>query len=83
MLQAGNVRPTEVVSYTSKAVCTDVPEVFFLERYSAAYATEMAKFFGAVLENGPLPVTIEDGVKALELADAATRSWAEQKIITL
>jgi myo-inositol 2-dehydrogenase/D-chiro-inositol 1-dehydrogenase len=83
MLQAGNVRPTEVTSYTSKAVSTDVPEAFFLERYSAAYAAEMAQFFGALLESGPVPVTIEDGVKALELADAATRSWAEQKIITL
>ena len=77
------MRPTEVASFTSKAVSTDVPEAFFLERYSAAYATEMAQFFGAVLESGPVPVTIEDGVKALELADAATRSWAEQKIITL
>jgi myo-inositol 2-dehydrogenase/D-chiro-inositol 1-dehydrogenase len=76
-------RATTEVLLSSKAVCTDVPEAFFLERYSAAYATEMAQFFGAVLENGPVPVTIEDGVKALELADAATRSWAEQKIITL
>ena len=83
MLQAGNVRPTEVASYTSKAVSTDVPEAFFLERYSAAYATEMAQFFGAVRESGPVPITIEDGVKALELADAASRSWAEKKIITL
>jgi predicted dehydrogenase len=43
----------------------------------------MAQFFRAVVESGPVPVTIEDGVKALELADAADRSRAEQKIITL
>lgn len=83
MLQAGNVRPTEVVAYTTKAVSTDVPEAFFLERYRAAYAIEMAQFFQALRENGPVPTSIEDGVKALELADAATRSWAEGKIITL
>ena len=83
MLQAGNVRPTEVVTYTSKAVYTDVPEAFFLERYRAAYAIEMAQFFGALIEGRPVPTSIDDGVKALELADAATRSWAEQKIITL
>ena len=83
MLQAGNVRPTEVASYTSKAVSTDVPEAFFLERYSAAYATEMAQFFGAVREGGPVPITIEDRVRALETDDGASRSWAERKIITL
>jgi myo-inositol 2-dehydrogenase / D-chiro-inositol 1-dehydrogenase len=83
MLQAGNIRPTEVVSYTTKAVSTDVPEEFFLERYRAAYAIEMGRFFEALSKNSPVPTTIEDGVKALELADAAARSWAEQKIVML
>ena len=83
MLQAGNVRPTEVVAYTEKAVCADVPEPFFLERYRAAYAAEMAQFFEALTKGQPVPTSIDDGVKALELADAATRSWSEQKIITL
>jgi myo-inositol 2-dehydrogenase / D-chiro-inositol 1-dehydrogenase len=83
MLQAGNVRPTQVAAYTSNSVSTDLPEAFFLERYRAAYAIEMAQFFGALTEGKAVPTSIEDGVKALELADAATRSWAEQKIITL
>ena len=83
MLQVGNVRPTEVVAYTDKAVSTDVLEPFFLQRYRAAYAAEMAHFFD-VLENGKTVLTsVIDGVKALELADAATRSWREQKIISL
>jgi myo-inositol 2-dehydrogenase / D-chiro-inositol 1-dehydrogenase len=83
MLLAGNVRATEVVAYTTKAVCTDVPEAFFLERYRAAYAIEMAQFFKSLSEGKSVPTSVDDGVKALELADAATRSWAEQKIITL
>jgi myo-inositol 2-dehydrogenase / D-chiro-inositol 1-dehydrogenase len=83
MLQAGNVRPTQVAAYTSNSVSTDLPEAFFLERYRAAYAIEMAHFFDALTEGKPVPTSIEDGVKALELADAATRSWAERKIITL
>jgi myo-inositol 2-dehydrogenase/D-chiro-inositol 1-dehydrogenase len=83
MLQVGNVRPTEVVAYTDKAVSTDVLEPFFLQRYRAAYAAEMAHFF-EVLESGRSVLTsITDGVRALELADAATRSWREQKIIKL
>ena len=43
----------------------------------------MAHFFD-VLENGKTVLTsVVDGVKALELADAATRSWREGKIISL
>jgi myo-inositol 2-dehydrogenase/D-chiro-inositol 1-dehydrogenase len=83
MLQAGNVCPTQVEAYTSNSVSTDLPEAFFLERYRVAYAIEMAQFFGALTEGKPVPTSIEDGVKALELADAATRSWAEEKIIAL
>jgi myo-inositol 2-dehydrogenase/D-chiro-inositol 1-dehydrogenase len=83
LLQAGNVRPTEVIVSTAKAVSTDVPEVFFLERYQAAYAAEMTQFFEALINGRPVPTSIEDGVKALKLADAATRSWSEQKIISV
>ena len=37
-----------------------------------------------VLENdGTILTSVIDGVKALELADAATRSWREQMIISL
>ncbi len=83
MLQAGNHRPTEVVSSTASAVCADLPEHFFLERYRAAYANEMAHFFDSLASGKPLKTTIDDGLKALELADAATRSWQEGRIVTL
>ena len=83
MLQAGNVRPTEVTAYSKTAVSNDVPEAFFLERYRAAYALEIAHFFDAVKEGKPVRTTVADGLKALELADAATRSWREGTIIKL
>ena len=83
MLQAGNHRPTEVTAYGSQQVSTDLPEHFFLERYRAAYALEMAHFF-EVVQHGVTPrTTVEDGVKALELADAASRSWQENHLISL
>ena len=56
MLQFGNVRPTEVVARTDKAVSTDVLEPFLIQRYRAAYAAEMAHFFD-VLENGKTVLT--------------------------
>lgn len=83
MLQAGNHRPTEVTAYGGQHVSTDLPEHFFLERYRAAYALEMAHFFD-VVQRGVTPrTTVKDGVKALELADAATRSWQENRLISL
>ena len=81
MLQAGNHRPTEVVASTAESVSADKPEHFFLERYRAAYALEMAHFFDAIASGKPIRTTIEDGVKALELAEAATISWREKRIV--
>jgi myo-inositol 2-dehydrogenase/D-chiro-inositol 1-dehydrogenase len=83
MLQAGNHAPTEVVASTANAVCRDLPEHFFLERYRAAYANEMAHFFAVLAGREKLRTTIDDGVKALELADAATRSWREGTIVRM
>ncbi len=81
MLQAGNHAPTEVVASTSTAVSRDLPEHFFLERYRAAYANELAHFFAVLAGREKARTTIDDGVKALELADAATTSWKEGRIV--
>ena len=83
MLQAGNHRPTEVTSATAVHVSEDKPEHFFLERYRAAYANEMADFFDAVATKKPVRTSIDDGVKALELAEAATTSWRDKRIVEL
>ena len=83
MLQAGNHRPTEVIAYSAATVSTDLPEHFFLERYAKAYAIEMRHFFDALAGGKPVNTTIADGVKALELADAATRSWESGRVVEL
>ena len=83
MLQAGNHAPTEVVACTSTAVLRDLPEHFFLERYRAAYANEMAHFFAVLAGKEKLRTTIDDGLKALELAEAATTSWRDGRIVRM
>ena len=83
MLQAGNLKPTEVFAHTAEAISEDKPEASFLERYRVAYAVEMEHFFDAIDKDTPLRATINDGVKALELADAAMRSWREKRVIEL
>ena len=78
MLQAGNHRPTEVVASLADAIAADLPEPFFLERYRRAYALEMACFADALANGKPMPApSLADGIKALELAELATRSWRE------
>lgn len=57
-----------------RGVVSAKPEFFFLERYMRAYAAEWAAFVGAVTGNGTVPVSLDDGVNALALAEAATRS---------
>ena len=83
MLQAGNHRPTEVTLWSSGAVTMDKPEYFFLERYRAAYAAEMAHFFDVLAGRASPRTSIDDGVKALALAEAATISWRERRIVEL
>jgi myo-inositol 2-dehydrogenase/D-chiro-inositol 1-dehydrogenase len=83
MLQAGNHRPTEVVAATQSDISADLPEHFFLERYRVAYAREMAHFFDALASGKPLITTVDDGLRALELAEAAALSWREGRVVTL
>ena len=83
MLQAGNHKPTEVIVSTALNVSGDKPEHFFLERYRAAYAREIAHFFAAVTKRTPVRTTISDGVKALQLAEAAATSWREKRTVEL
>ena len=83
MLAAGNHRPTEVSAHKSGGIAIDVPEPFFLERYRAAYADEMLHF-ADVLGGKAQPRTgIDDGVKALELAEAAARSVTSGRAVAV
>lgn len=47
---------------------------FFMSRYRSAYAAEIAAFVEAIKTGQPMPTTGLDGLRALELADAALTS---------
>jgi hypothetical protein len=47
-------------------------ELFFLERYMRAYESEWRAFVQAVEQRAAMPVTLQDGVNALLVAEAAT-----------
>jgi myo-inositol 2-dehydrogenase/D-chiro-inositol 1-dehydrogenase len=74
MLQAGNHTPSEVVQWDASGVSADKPEAFFLQRYAAAYRLEIEHFFDCLQTGKPFRTTVDDGVKAQILADAATES---------
>jgi myo-inositol 2-dehydrogenase / D-chiro-inositol 1-dehydrogenase len=76
LLRAGNVTPTTVELATGAGFLTDPVLPFFLERYAAAYRAELDVFIAAT-ESGRAPKPDgDDGLKALLLADAATKSAA-------
>ena len=74
LLQVGNMLENTVRRSTAAGVAGAKPTYFFLERYMPAYAAEWDAFVTAVTGGDALPVTLEDGVAALALAEAATRS---------
>ncbi len=74
MLQAGNLTPTTVETWSADGVVRDKPLYFFLERYAEAYRAELDHFL-ACLAQGITPVVgPEDGRMAMVLAEAAETS---------
>lgn len=76
-LTVENVLENTVSKSTQDGVVSGKPVHFFLERYMRAYAIEWSAFVDACLDGKPVPATIQDGVNALALAEAANRSYAE------
>lgn len=83
LLQAQNMLENTLVKSTTAGVTGAKPTYFFLERYMPAYAAEWAAFVTAVTSASALPVTLDDGVAALAMAEAATNSAKAGKPISL
>ena len=83
LLQANNMLESSVVKSTTDGVVSAKPTYFFLERYMPAYRAEWAAFVEAVKANNPMPVTLEDGVQALAMAEAAKQSLDTGKPVAL
>ena len=83
LLQAENIVENSVVKSTEAGVLSAKPKYFFLERYMSAYKAEWDAFIKSIKENTTVPVTLEDGVAALAMAEAATLSQSSGKSIQL
>ena len=83
LLQANNMLESSVVKSTINGVVSAKPTYFFLERYMSAYRAEWAAFVDALRGEKPMPVTLEDGVQALAMAEAAIQSLDTGKPVAL
>ncbi|TNJ39744.1 inositol 2-dehydrogenase [Phaeobacter sp. B1627] len=83
MLSVENQLETTVRKSTTAGVQSAKPQLFFLERYMRAYETEWAAFVDALSNDTPMPATVQDGVNALALAEAANLSLTEGRTVTV
>ncbi len=74
LLRAGNVAATTVRLADAQGFHGDPALPFFLERYATAYRAELDAFIAAATRGQAARPDGEDGLRALLLADAATRS---------
>ena len=59
------------------------PWAGYLERYEAAYRAELVAFLAAARGERPPASTARDGLEALRIAVAATRSYAERRTVAV
>lgn len=83
MLRAENMLENTVQVATSDGFRAAPAQHFFLERYAEAYRREMAHFVDAVTQGTPISPTIEDGLRAQVLADAAAESLHTRQPVAL
>lgn len=77
MIKVDNPLKTGVKISTETGTASDRNLDFFMDRYEASYLVEMSCFINAIINNKPMPVSGEDGLKAMLIADAANRSLAQ------
>lgn len=80
MVRSNNMRPTEMTRYSGDGTARrDELLYFFIERYRAAYEGEIRDFIDQLAARAAPNVTFEDGRRALLLAEAAIRSFRENR----
>ncbi len=76
--------PNTAKIFTGTTTSHDKMHYFFLERYTESYVNEMKDFFTVLADNKMLmPVTGEDGLKAVIIAMAAKKSLDEKRPVAI
>ncbi len=83
MVTVTNNTPDTHILCDRVGIHTALPLNFFLERYTESYLREMRAFVDAVVNQTPVPVGGEDGLKAMVIALAAAKSARENRPVKL
>jgi myo-inositol 2-dehydrogenase/D-chiro-inositol 1-dehydrogenase len=81
MLEARNVNNSTVTIHTETGVNGPKPLHFFLERYEAAYRAELDTFIRSINDETVSYPSMEDGLQALLLAEAALLSYQQGRSV--
>lgn len=79
---ANDSSSTAVIS-NEAGVTGEKPLFFFLERYMQAYAEEITEFVEAIVNDKDTSVNAEDGLQAVLIGEAATKSLHENRPVKL
>lgn len=83
VVSAENQRPVSIEIANGDGYTRPPLHDFFMTRYTEAYANEIAAFIAAIVDGAAISPTGTDGLKALQLADAALESAKTGKRVSL
>ncbi len=79
----GNPPQTQLLVAGAEGRVRSGAKQFFRERYPEAYRLEMRHFVSVILGEEAPRTTVRDGLRALELADAAEQAFREKRTISV
>ena len=83
MLSAENEKEHQASLFNSSGLQSALCKDFFIDRYTQAYSIENQTFIKCVQKNIEFPVTADDALIALQLAQASNDSLKQNKVIHL
>ena len=83
MLVSGNQRATTLERHDKSGTRVDPPLHFFIDRYAQSYRNELSEFISAVKTRATTSIGIDDGRRALMIAEAGVRSARTGAPVTL
>jgi myo-inositol 2-dehydrogenase/D-chiro-inositol 1-dehydrogenase len=83
MAQADNTYEDSHRLYTNKGIMGSLPLHFFLERYAAAYKSEMASYVTSLKNGDAIAVDGTDGLRSLQIGLAAIKSLKEKRPVKI
>lgn len=83
MLQNSNHLQANTVYSGKEGIVSEKPEYFFLERYLKSYDTELNFFAESILHNKEIACTMEDGIMAVKIAQAAKEALLTGKTVAI